>query len=271
MKTVLILSISSDIGLELARRYLAHGYTVVGTYRQYGRLQEVAAHPRCHLFSCDVSRKDSVRKFLSSYKQLSFPWETFIACIGDPRPLTPFFDGDFDIWSQSVHINAIEQLRLLHGVYPVRTRESVPNVVFFTTGGVVKSVRNVSAYTVSKILLIKLSEYLAAENPNLNIFTVSPGWTKTKIHTLIMNDPHVSKEKRDDTMKFMKGADGTSMQDIYDCIRWLCSQDPAVVSGRNFFIPQDPWKHKGKQLALALENDPDMYTLRRYKNEFGRP
>lgn len=271
MKTVLILSVSSDIGLELAKRYLADGYAVVGTYRAYGRLDEIAPHPHCHLFACDVSSKKSIKRFLSAYKRLHIPWETFIACVGDPRPLTPFFAGDFDQWSQSVHTNAIEQLRVLHGAYPLRVRTGIPTIAFFTAGGVMQPVQNLSAYTVSKILLVKLSEFLSAENPDLNIFTVSPGWTKTKIHTLILNDPQVSEEKHGITEKFLAEKTGTSMQDVYDCIRWACKQKRSVVSGRNFFIPEDPWKGKHQDaLVRALEQNPDMYTLRRHNNEFGR-
>ncbi len=271
MNAVCILSISSDIGLELAKRYLADGYTVVGTYRSYGRLDEIAADSRCHLFPCDVSNKKSIRSFLSKYKRLHIPWKTFIGCVGDPRPLTPFFESNFDQWSQSIHTNAIEQLRILHGVYSQRITTGMPNIIFFTAGGVMQPVRDMSAYTAAKMLLIKLSEFLSAENPDVNIFTMSPGWTKTKIHRLVMEDPHVSKEKYEATRKFVEEKQGTNMQDVYDCIQWACKQKRTVVSGRNFFIPEDPWKGDQQDALIhTLERDPDMYTLRRHNNQFGR-
>lgn len=265
------MSASSDIGLELTKRYLVDGYTVVGTYRRQGWTDAIVSQPHCHLFSCDITKKESVRRFISAYKRLRLPWETCISCISEPLPLTPFFSEDFDQWDQSLHINAIDQLRLVHGLYPLRTTDTKTNIVFFSAGGVMKPVRDFSAYTLSKILLIKICEYLAAENPLLNVFTVGPGWTKTKIHDLIINDPQVSKEMRDATKKFLQSTEETSMQDIYDCIRWLCSQDQRSVSGRNFFIPKDPWKgSNGKMLIRQLQQDTDMYKLRRHGDDFGR-
>ena len=46
-----------------------------------------------------------------------------------------FFDGDFDEWNLSVHINAIEQFRILHNLYPMRDAEITTNVVFFGGAG----------------------------------------------------------------------------------------------------------------------------------------
>lgn len=270
-KAVLIISISSDIGLYLAKKYLEDGMTVIGTYRKYGRLKEINSFQSCHLFPCDITNKKSIRDFLLSYKNLKLPWQTFISAVSDPRPLTSFFNGDFEDWSKSVHINAIEQLRILHDIYPYRIKNSIPNVVFFAAGGVQKAVLNFSALTISKMMLIKMSEYLDSEEKNLNIFTVAPGWTKTKTHDLIINDPFVSKDKIETTKKYFRYHTGTSLEDIYRCIKFLCQSGKRVASGRNIFIPDDPWREpKRKKLLTALRKDNNMYKLRRYRNDFLR-
>ena len=130
-KTVVILSVTSDIGFELAKRYLADGYNVVGTYRKKGWVGEIASLPGCYLFPCDITSKKSIRRFISAYKRLGLPWETFISAVGDPRPLSSFFSGNFERWVRSVHVNAIEQLRVLHEIYPFRVKKKIANVVFF--------------------------------------------------------------------------------------------------------------------------------------------
>lgn len=266
---VVILSGSSDIGLELAKRYLKDGYQVVGTYRSYGRLSEIDKSPFCKLIYCDISKKESIIKFINQYKKLKVKWQTFISCVGDLRPLTGFFESDFDVWSRSIHVNAIEQLRVLHDLYQYRDRKNICNAVFFAGGGVNKSVVNFSAYTISKIMLIKMCEYLDEENNDLNVFIVGPGWTKTKIHQLIINDPHVSKEKYEQTKQFLKNKKGTNIRRIYENIRWLCSEGKRTAGGRNFSIAYDRLDKKDRvKLAQELIKDPDMYKLRRYRNDY---
>lgn len=268
-KTVIILSITSDIGFELVNKYLKDGYEVIGTYRNYGRLDEIKSNPKLHLFACDITQKKDSDKFIASYKQMETEWDIFISCVGDLFPLKAFFQCDFESWSRSVDINAVEQLRILHGLYPFRRKRAITNVVFFAGGGVNKAVVNFSAYTISKIMLIKMCEYLDAENKDMNIFIVGPGWTKTKIHHEVITSLKASKQKIRETLKFLKDKEGTSMQDIYDCIGWLVKQGKKVAGGRNFSVVNDLWKgEKNRLLAKALKMDPDMYKLRRHRNDY---
>lgn len=266
---VVILSISSDIGLELAKKYLTDGYQVVGTYRSFDCLSEIEKSPFCKLIYCDISKEESIKEFIHQFRKLKVQWQTFISCVGDLRPLTGFFESDFAIWSRSIHTNAIEQLRVLHDLYQYRDKKKICNTVFFAGGGVNKPVVNFSAYTIAKIMLVKMCEYLDAENKDINIFIVGPGWTKTKIHKLIINDPLVSKIKYRETVQFSKHGKGTDIKKIYESIRWLCSQGKKVAGGRNFSIVYDRLDKKGRiKLAQELIRDPDMYKLRRYRNEY---
>lgn len=268
-KTVFILSVSSDIGRYLAQQYLASGWRVIGTYRQVKHVGALKGNPDCHLFPCDITRKKSVTQLLRKVKSLAVSWQTFISCVSDPQPMSAFFKGSFDVWSDSVHINAIEQLRVLHGLYPLRDPKTICDVIFFAGGGVNNAVLNFSAYTASKMMLIKMCEFLDAENSDLNVFIVGPGWTKTKGHLRVLADKHVSKEKRRETLAFLKNQAGTPMADIFDCIEWFRRQGKAVAGGRNVSVVYDAWKGpKSSALASALAKDPHMYKLRRCRNDF---
>jgi len=269
-KVVVIISITSDIGIALAKRYSGDGYTVVGTYRSKGQLNELAGVPDCHLFSCDISSKDSISEFVKGYKELDLAWDAFISCPCTPLPLEPFFESDFDEWNDSVHVNAIEQLRILHQLHPFRNKEQISNVALFAGGGINKSVVNFSAYTISKIMLIKMCEFLDSENQDLNIFIIGPGWTKTKTHNLVLEKADKAGEKYHLTQEFIKSEKGTSMDDIYGCIRWLSKQGKRAAGGRNFSVVYDKWKGEGSgDLARELAADIDMYKLRRFKNQWG--
>jgi NAD(P)-dependent dehydrogenase (short-subunit alcohol dehydrogenase family) len=268
-KVVIIISITSDIGLALAKRYSKEGYTIVGTYRSTSLLNQLKGLPRCHLFSCDIGNKKDIGKFINRYKRLHLPWNVFISCPCTPLPLRAFFKSDFDEWSDSIHINAIEQLRIVHQIYPYRDKNKIVDIVFFSGGGVNNAVINFSAYTVSKIMLIKMCEFLDAEDKNINIFIVGPGWTRTKSHYLVLRHVGRNDERYRKVTDFLKNGKGTDMEDIYKCIKWLCGQGKRLVSGRNFSIVNDKWKGPyNKKLINELRRDPDMYKLRRHKNYF---
>lgn len=169
-KVVFILSVSSDIGFYLAKKYIKLGYTVLGTYRVF--------HPFLYkfpgyLFRLDIDDEDSLKYFVNEYKKFGLKWDIFISCVGEPRPLTSFFESDFDTWERSVNTNSIRQLEVLHSMYPYMNKKGT--VVFFAAGGINNAVVDFSAYTIGKIILIKMCEYLDAENKNLKIFIVGPG------------------------------------------------------------------------------------------------
>ena len=263
---VFLSSITSDIGVALAQRYSADGYIVAGTYRADKLLPELRKLPDCHLFYCDLADPKSVTESVNQFARLGLQWETFVSLASHPPPLCGFFEGDFEAWSQSVHVNCIEQLRTLRLLHPLRRPAAINHAVFFAGPGTNNAVTNFSALTLSKIMLIKMCELLDAESPDLNAFIVGPGWTRTKTHDLILSDPHVSADKKADTLRFLQSNAGTSMDDIYASIRWLCAQGRPVAGGRNFSIVHDEWGEES--LATALRADPDMYKLRRHKNSW---
>lgn len=262
-RTIVILSVSSDIGSALAKMYLRDGHTVIGTYRHAKSIGKLRQSKKCHLLHCDISQKKSIEDFLIRYQRLHMKWDTCISCPATPLPLTPFFKTNFDEWISSIRVNAIEQLRVLHGLHRFRNTSQTANVFFFGSGGVNTSVANLSAYTVAKLFLVKICELLHAENKDLNICVIGPGKVQTKIHQLIAQNPHVSKEKYLETMEFIKSGKGTRFSDIYQFIQWLCTIGKDISSGRNFVITDD-WKHnQGRKLVKALRSDPDMFMFRR--------
>ncbi len=266
-RTVIILSISSDIGLFLARQYLNRGDRVIGTYRTQKSLGDFGASEQCSLFRCDIAKRADVDAFAAEIKRRNIVWDCLISCVGHPLPVLPFFQCDFDEWAASVQVNSIAQLRVLHALRPAMKKNAT--VVFFAGGGMNGAVKNFSAYTVSKVMLAKMCEFIDAENPGLNIFIVGPGWTKTKIHTTILSDTRTAKAKVLETRAFLRKKEGTPLQDIFECIEWLAGSGKRLASGRNFSVVYDPWrKPLREKLVKALGNSQDMYKLRRQGNDF---
>lgn len=266
MPVALFSSLSSDIGLELARRYRRDGWLIAGTYRSAESLPAMREVAGQNLWYCDLDNVDSIHAAAEAFRVTGLQWRTFVSCASQPQPLTAFFETQFDAWSQSVHVNAIEQLRFLHAVHGRRVSDTVCDVVFFAGPGTNSAVVNFSALTIGKMMLIKMCELLDAECPDLNAFIIGPGWTRTKTHATIINDPGVSLEKRRETVAFLRSQEGTSFDDIYDCIRWLSAGGRKRAGGRNFSVVHDLWGDA--RLAAALANTPSMYKFRRSGNDW---
>lgn len=253
----------------MAQQYLALGYRVIGTFRTRKHVKPLEGLKDCRLVHCDFAKAQSINAFIGQLKKQKIIWDVLVSCVGCLLPAQPFFECPVDDWIDGVNINALSQLRALHGLYSLRNRSTVCDVVFFAGGGANNAVEDITSYAISKIILTKMTEYLDAEIKDLNIFIVGPGWTKTKIHEQVLRAKKVASRKFNETKDFMANKKGTSLQEIFECIQWLRKEGRGISGGRNFSVVYDPWRMKTRaQLVKALKADRGMYKLRRHGNGF---
>lgn len=265
-KNVFILGIGSDIGVQLANRYLEQGYRVFGTYRHRDSVKSLSGKG-IYFFQCDTGNSSKIRECVTKIKKAAKPWDIFISCVGTMEPIGKFFEVDFDEWESSVIINSISQLRFLYELYPLRRKGSLKHVVFFAGGGTNNPFTNYSAYCASKIMLIKMCELLNDENKDLNAFIIGPGWVRTKIHAQTLRSRAAAGASFDRTKQFLESNNpGTDYRDIFDCINWCIKQGRQVSGGRNFSVVHDLWRKGGRILVQQLRADSDKFKLRRFKN-----
>ncbi|MCH9614507.1 MAG: hypothetical protein SP1CHLAM54_15320 [Chlamydiia bacterium] len=261
MKKAVIISISSDIGLALADKWLLEGYEVHGTYRTMS--DELATRKNLHLYHCDLSDKHSVQEAIAA---IDITWDTLVLAPGHLEPIGNFDKVDFDAWEESMQVNLLAQLRIVHGLLPKRS-QTKPTVLFFAGGGTNNAVLRYSSYTLSKIALIKMCELLDAEIPDTRFVIVGPGVVKTKIHepTLRLGEKAAGQNYQR-TVDRLKNNECTPMEDVVECCHYLTTTSCTAVSGRNFSTAGDNWGDE--TLEKQLQADHDMYKLRRAKNDW---
>jgi len=263
-KKVLIVGISSDIGVALAKLYLAAGYEVCGTYRKNIMIEGL---PQENLIFLDVSERVPESAFTAFLGKQQF-FDQIIFSIGVLDPINSFFDTEFEAWEKSFEVNSVRQIELMHIIRPYLVDSAM--VTFFNGGAPNGVLPLYSAYSLGKITLAKMVEYLDAEDDKIKYIIVGTGWVNTKIHRQTVDAHEKAGVNLQRTKAFMENPKkGTEISDIYSCIQWAFLQDKAAVSGRNFSVVWDSWRDPKGSAALVdeLKSDGDMYKLRRYKNE----
>jgi NAD(P)-dependent dehydrogenase (short-subunit alcohol dehydrogenase family) len=189
-------------------------------------------------------------------------------CPGTQDPVGAFIECSFDEWEESVRVNFTSQMRIIRELLSSRRVNSAlgPCVLLFAGGGTNSAPVNYSAYTVSKIALIKMCELLHAEISDTRFAMVGPGWVKTKIHDSTLKAGVRAGANYQRTIDKLVSNQCTPMDQVLDCCDWLVDASRELVGGRNFSVVFDMWGTE--QLAKMLAEDPNMYKLRRHGNDW---
>lgn len=263
----IIVSISSDIGLALATKWLADDLEVAGTYRTQSLAVDELKSRGATLAHCDLVEPRSIEQAVAELKERAADWDVLVLASGLLEPIGPFVDCQFDDWLASIEVNFSALLRVLHGLLPARRRRSErgPVALFFAGGGTNSAPQNYSAYIVSKIACIKMVELLDAEISDTRFAILGPGWVKTKIH-----QPTLAVEVRagpafaEATRRFAAN-DWVSMEQVVACCERIIEAPRKAIGGRNISLVYDHWDDP--KLYDMLAADPDLYKLRRLGND----
>ena len=261
----IIISISSDIGFSLALKWLEAGKAVTGTYRTQSALCDELESMGANLLHCDLEDKKSVKRTINLINNLN-SWETLTLAAGLQEPVGNFLDCNFDDWDHSIKVNFTRQLNIVHGL--MRNKSSNrSSVLFFAGGGTNNATIAYSAYTISKIALIKMVELLDAEIIDTTFSILGPGWVKTKIHDSTLKAGNAAGKNYHKTIQMLEnnGSECYPMEKVVNCCDWLLSSSRKLVGGRNFSAVHDPWE--SDKIGL-IQDDPNIFKLRRFGNDF---
>jgi NAD(P)-dependent dehydrogenase (short-subunit alcohol dehydrogenase family) len=259
-KTV-ILSISSDIGKAIGMRRLKQGACVTGTYRTDSSDINELRVAGAKMVIADFTNKESIDTACRIMTNMAKTWDELIVAPGTLEPIGNFEDIDFDDWSTSFSVNFLNQLRAVQKLLNCRNKGA--SVLFFAGGGTNSAADRFSAYTASKIALIKMTELLDSEIKDAKFSILGPGWIKTKIHNQTIKAKEDAGSAYVTTIKRMENSEFGSIEELLDCMDWIYAQPKKIVGGRNISFQQDKWK---SDLAKIFESDPSAGKLRRHAN-----
>ncbi|MBF8262498.1 MAG: short-chain dehydrogenase/reductase [Parachlamydiales bacterium] len=263
----IIVSATSDIATEMCLHWKKRGWDLSGTYFSELENYKILKKNNIPLYYCNLSDSASVDTAARQLAENVPSWDFLLFATGSQIPVGAFEKVDIDRWVSSIQLNFVNQLRLLHRLLPVRNFSSCEkSVLFFAGGGTNNSVNNYSAYTLSKIALIKACELFDSEIKDVKFSIVGPGWVKTKIHNATLESGEQWAEKNfEKTRQKLNSNDCVPIIDVIRSFEWILSQPKKIVGGRNFSTVFDQWG--SEELVKLLSVDGNMYKLRRFKND----
>ena len=128
----IIISISSDIGFALAKKWLNEGHSVTGTFRTRSLLCDELEDMGANLVPCDLEDKTSINSAITIIKS-GMHWNTLTIATGNQEPVGKFLTCNFESWHQSINVNFINQLKIVHGL--MDHKSSLQSSVLFFAGG----------------------------------------------------------------------------------------------------------------------------------------
>lgn len=266
-KAAIVISASSDIGAAACQAWLRRGWHVFGTYRTASSAVHQLRGAGAVLIQCDLSESQSVGDACESLREQCSGWDILVLAAGSQEPVGQFSDCVFDEWQKSICINFSAQMRIVHQLLPTRSRDTAlePCVLFFAGGGTNSATLNYSAYTVSKIAIIKMCELLDAEIPDARFVILGPGWVKTKIHESTLRARERAGANYQRALQELAGEGCVPIDTVVECMDWIIDAPRVVVSGRNISLVYDDWGNP--RLAELLQQDQNMFKLRRSGND----
>ena len=180
--TILVTGGGRGVGRLFALRLAAEGAMVVLVARSAGQLDEVAGCIRANggrvrTFVADVTDVIAVKKIVTGVERDVGPIDALINNAGAFGPIGATWECNWDDWWDTIRINLGGTVAFSQAVMPYMASRRHGRIVNMASHAGAFRWPNVSAYSVSKAALIKLSENLALEcnASSLQVFAYHPG------------------------------------------------------------------------------------------------
>ena len=103
-----ILSISSDIGFEIAKSWIGKK-KIIGTYLTESKKTQFLKSKGVKLFKVDFRKKQNIDDFCKQISKKEL--KNIISAVGSQNPIGRFNCLKFDLWTNYIFVNSFNQIR----------------------------------------------------------------------------------------------------------------------------------------------------------------
>ncbi|KAJ1928075.1 hypothetical protein IWQ60_002387 [Tieghemiomyces parasiticus] len=196
LPVVIVTGASRGLGLAIVREVLSLGAHVLGTARseeslvrlqrewQESRPATDADQPEFTFIAGDITKSATGDLLVAAALKQFGRIDAVIHNAGIIEPVAKLADADLDAWRTLFDVNLFSIIGLTQKALP-HLRERRGRVVMVGSGAAVKAITGWSAYCCSKAALYRLTDCLAAEEPDVTTLAVAPGVVDTDMQIFI--------------------------------------------------------------------------------------
>jgi NAD(P)-dependent dehydrogenase (short-subunit alcohol dehydrogenase family) len=272
-KTVLVTGASRGLGLEVARQFARAGAHVAMAARDEAALVEaghVVARERVATkqrigcdYVADLADPSQVDTLASEVWDDFGGVDVLVNNASIQGPIGPLEKADFDAWRRVFDVNLFAAARLCQRLIPSMRERGGGKIVNVSGGGATGPRPDFSAYALTKVAIVRLTETLAEElkGQNIDVNAVAPGPMNTRMLVEVLAAGPSAAPREYDAAVARAAKGGTPPEKAAELIVWLASGESDGISGRLISAVWDDWRAlpaRREELAAT-----DVYTLRR--------
>ena len=273
-KTVVVTGGSLGIGFAVAKQASSCGPELILISRHEKDLKKAVSelpsdHGQIHrYYVLDVSRSDQVKKFAANLKKTKTIIHGLVNAAGVLPPIGKTEDISPQEFEKTFQTILFGTFNMCHYLIPLLKKSPRGKIVNFSGGGATGAFPNYTAYAVSKIGVVKLTENLAAEykNENIDVNAIAPGFVITRMHENTLRAGKRAGIEYLEKTRAEIARGGTPVKHAAELVFLLLSSAADGVSGKLISAPWDPWNKA--DFIKHLKDDKDFGVLRRIDDQF---
>ncbi len=268
-RVALITGAGRGIGRAIALDYAREGANLFLAARTQDELEQTAREAQAlgtvtGIQTTDVTDPAQVEALVHQTVEQFGTIDILVNNAGVAGPIGPLHQNDVSAWMQAIQVNLIGTYLCCRSVLPVMLEQNRGKVINLSGAGATSAWPNLSAYGVSKVAVVRLTETLALEleGTNIQVNALGPG----SIHTQMWDELRDGAEAAGATQIYEIGQQvtsggGASMEQVASLAVWLASDDSGRLSGRLISSTRDDWSDLAARIPEIMASDA--FTLRR--------
>jgi len=264
LNDIIITGGAGGIGAKLTKHLIRKNYSITVIGRNKSRFENLSINSsNVQFYTIDISSTKDVELFYKWYSDLNNSIFALINAAGVQPPIGEFGNNNNQEWENNLNTNIFGTANMIKGAIPLLKIGKHNKIINFSGGGATSFRPNFSAYAVSKIAIVKLTEIIAHElnKYSIDVNAVSPGAINTDmLKEIIEAGSDCAGVEYNDAIKRQKKG-GESPDKIIELCDFLLSERSNGISGKLISAIWDDYKNE--KFIKRLKNDPDFCTLRR--------
>ncbi len=268
-RVALITGAGRGIGRAIALDYAKEGAKLSLAARTQNELEQTAREAEAlgtetHIQTVDVTDPEQVEALVQHTVDRFGTIDILVNNAGIAGPIGPLQQNEVSAWMQTIQVNLIGTYLCCRAVLPVMLAQNRGKVINLSGAGATSAWPNLSAYGVSKVAVVRLTETLALEleGTNIQVNALGPG----SIHTQMWDELRDGAKAAGAAQIYELGEQvtsggGASMADAASLAVWLASDDAGSLNGRLISSTRDDWTGLTDRVPEIMASEA--FTLRR--------